>query len=229
MFEFTSSRWVSDFLFGFGALFAIINPYGLAFIFLDRTISLSESERARVALRVATYAFAVLLVSLFLGSQILNVFGITIPALRIAGGLVVAVTGWSMLHAMPTAAGAHAASSADLATVQRMAFFPLTIPLTTGPGTIATAIAIGINRSDNLDAMFGSSIVSLIVAMAVTLAIYHAYRKSSAMARLFGEEGTSVVTKLSAFLLLCIGVQIIITGTSDVARSVLSSASRLAE
>ncbi|MDA9400601.1 MarC family protein [Bradyrhizobium sp. CCBAU 45389] len=225
MLELTASRWVADFLFGFGALFAIINPYGLAFIFLDRTISLSEAERARVALRVAAYAFAVLLVSLFLGSQILNIFGVTIPALRIAGGLVVAAAGWSMLHATPTSASAHAAASADVATIQRMAFFPLTIPLTTGPGTIATAIAIGISRSDSLDGMFASSIVSLVVALAVTVTIYHAYRKSSAMARLFGQEGTSVVTKLSAFLLLCIGVQIIITGTSEVARSILEGAS----
>lgn len=222
--NFVTSRWVADFLFGFGALFAIINPYGLAFIFLDRTRGLSEDERADIALRVAGYAFAVLLASLFLGSQILNFFGVTIPALRIAGGLVVAATGWSMLNATSGAAGPHAEATADLATMKRMAFFPLTIPLTTGPGTIATAIAIGISRTDSLDAMFGSSIVSLAVALAVTAAIYHAYRKSSAMARLFGEEGTSVVTKLSAFLLLCIGVQIIITGTTDVARTILDGA-----
>ena len=224
--NFTTSGWVADFLFGFGALFAIINPYGLAFIFLDRTRGLSDDERADLALRVAGYAFAVLLVSQFLGSQILNFFGVTIPALRIAGGLVVAATGWSMLHAAPGPVGPHADSSADLATMKRMAFFPLTMPLTTGPGTIATAIAIGISRTDSLDAMFESSIVSLMVALAVTGAIFHAYRKSGAMARLFGEEGTSVVTKLSAFLLLCIGVQIIITGASEVARSVLDGASR---
>ncbi|MBR0774258.1 NAAT family transporter [Bradyrhizobium diazoefficiens] len=221
--DLATSRWIADFLFGFGALFAIINPYGLAFIFLDRTISLSESERARVALRVAVYAFSVLLVSLFLGSQILNFFGVTIPALRIGGGLVVAAAGWSMLHAGPGSAGGHAASSGDLATIERMAFFPLTIPLTTGPGTIATAIATGVSRSDGPDAIFAHSIVSLVVALAVSVAIYHAYRNSSAMARLVGQEGTSVVTKLSAFLLLCIGVQIIITGASEVARTVLES------
>ena len=112
--------------------------------------------------------------------------------------------------------------------MKRMAFFPLTIPLTTGPGTIATAIAIGINRSDNLDMMFETSIVSLVVAFAVSATIYHAYRKSSAMARVFGEEGTSVVTKLSAFLLLCIGVQIMITGVSAVARSILDGMARVA-
>src|SRR3954468_8662997 len=132
--DIASSGLVADFLFGFGALFAIINPYGLAFIFLDKSRGLSEDERASLALRVAGYAFIVLLVSLFLGSQILNFFGVTIPALRIAGGLVVAATGWSMLHVAPGVGGPHGESSADLATMKRMAFFPLTIPLTTGPG-----------------------------------------------------------------------------------------------
>jgi multiple antibiotic resistance protein len=202
MIDFLTSRWLSEFLFGFSALFAIINSYGLAFIFHDRTVGLSERERASVALRIALYAFGVLLISLFVGSHILRFFGISMPALRIAGGLVVAATGWSMLHAAPVSHG-HATSTANFVTIQRMAFFPLTIPLTSGPGTIATAIAIGTNRPDDLDGLFYSSIVSLVVVLAVTATIYHAYRRSSAMARLFGEEGTSVVTRLSAFLLLC--------------------------
>lgn len=122
--DIATSGLVADFLFGFGALFAIINPYGLAFIFLDKTRGLSEDERASLALRVAGYAFVVLLVSLFLGSQILNFFGVTIPALRIAGGLVVAATGWSMLHAPSGPAGPHEVSSPDHATMKRMAFFP---------------------------------------------------------------------------------------------------------
>jgi multiple antibiotic resistance protein len=222
-----ASRLISEFLFGFGALFAIINPYGLAFVFLDKTISLSERERASVALRVAIYAFAVLLVSLFVGSHILNFFGISIPALRIAGGLVVAVSGWSMLHAPPPSRDGHATSTGNFAAIRSMAFFPLTIPLTTGPGTIATAIAIGINRPGDLDELFSSTVAWFVVAVAVTATIYHAYRRSSAMARLFGEEGTSIVTRLSAFLLLCVGVQIIITGVVEVARSIPEAASRL--
>lgn len=218
-----ASRLISECLFAFGALFAIINPYGLAFVFLDKTMSLSESERARVALRVAIYAFGVLLVSLFIGSQILNFFGISIPALRIAGGLVVAVSGWSMLHAPPPSHEGRATSTANFATIRQMAFFPLTIPLTAGPGTIATAIAIGTNRPRGLDEFFSSAVAWFVVALAVAATIYHAYKRSSAMARLFGEEGTSVVTRLSAFLLLCVGVQIIITGVVEVARSILAA------
>lgn len=226
MSEFFASRWIGDFLFAFGALFAIINPYGLAFIFLDRTMGLSDSERARVALRVSLYAFAVMLGSLFVGAQVLKIFGISMPALRIAGGLVVAAAGWTMLQAPPTTPGGHASSSADFAIVQRMAFFPLTIPLTTGPGSIATAIAIGTHRPDDLDGLFTSSIVSLIVAIAVAATIYHAYSRSGALARIFGEEGTSVVTRLSAFLLLCVGVQIMLTGVTELARTILETASR---
>jgi multiple antibiotic resistance protein len=220
MSELFASRSIGDFLFGFGALFAIVNPYGLAFVFLDRTMGLSERDRASIALRVAIYAFVVLLVSLFAGSEIMRFFGISMPALRIAGGLVVAATGWSMLHAVPTTPDGRASSSASYEAIRGMTFFPLTIPLTAGPGTIATAIAIGTNRPNGLDAVFSLSIVWLAIAFAVAATIYHAYRKSGAMARLFGEEGTSVVTRLSAFLLLCIGAQIMINGVVEVARTI---------
>jgi len=224
--EFASSRLIADFLFGFGALFAIINPYGLAFVFFDTTMGLSERERARIALRVAIYAFAVLLISLFVGSQILHFFGISIAALRIAGGLVVAASGWSMLHAVSSSLDVHETSTANFATVRKMAFFPLTIPLTTGPGTIATAIAIGTSRPQDLDEKFAAAGSWLMVALAVAATIYHAYKRSSAMARLLGEEGTRVLTRLSAFLLLCIGVQIIITGVVEVIRPVLENVPR---
>jgi len=176
-----ASRLISEFLFAFGALFAIINPVGLAFVFLDKTKSLSERERASVAFRVALYCFAVLLVSLFIGSQILNFFGISIPALRIAGGLVVAASGWAMPHAPPPAHDTHATSTGNFEAVRQMAFFPLTIPLTTGPGTIATAIAIGANRPNDLDELFSTTVAWFAVSFVVTVAIYLAYKRSGTM------------------------------------------------
>ena len=88
---FVIAQLAGDALFGFGTLFAIINPYGLPFVFLDRTAGLTDAERARIARTIATYAFVVLVVSLFAGGAILGFFGISLPALRIAGGLVVAV------------------------------------------------------------------------------------------------------------------------------------------
>lgn len=218
------TRLLGEFLFGFGTLFAIINPYGLAFVFLDRTIGLTEAERTLVARRIALYAFGVLVVSLFAGSAILRLFGISIPALRIAGGLVVAASGWSMLH-QPPRDHSHATSTlSSLESVWGMAFSPLTVPLTTGPGTIAAAIALGANRDELLRGLLLSSVASLLVAVAVSLTILHAYRRAGAMARMFGKEGTGIVTRLSAFLLLCVGVEITLTGVLEAVRPLLAVA-----
>ncbi len=212
-----------QFLFGYGTLFAIINPFGLAFVFLNRTIGLSEAERGSVARRVALFAFAVLLVSLFAGTAILRFFGISLPALRIGGGLVVAASGWAMLHEQPREMDAgHATSLGGAAAAHQMAFFPLTIPLTTGPGTIATAIALGANRPAELSGFLLTSIVSVAVAAAVALTVMVAYRRSGTFARIVGREGTDIVTRLSAFLLLCVGVQITLTGVLDALRLIAS-------
>ena len=209
---------VEQFLFGFGALFAIINPYGLAFIFLDRTIAISDPERRILAKRVALTSFCVLVVSLFAGAAILRFFGISVPALRVAGGLVVAVSGWKMLHEPDhdlARDDRQPRSTQTLASLRRMTFFPLTVPLTTGPGSIATAIALAANRPAELRGAVRASIVSVVVALAVCLFILHAYSRAGKMARLFGREGTSAITRLSAFLLLCVGVQIVMTGTLE--------------
>lgn len=222
---YTLARILSDFLFGFGTLFAIINPFGLAFVFLNQTLGLSESERRVVARRVALYSFGVLVVSMIAGGLILGLFGISLPALRIAGGLVVAIAGWNMLNEPPIEESATGRSSAGMETVRRMIFFPLTVPLTTGPGTIAAAIALGANRQGELRGLLYSSAASLAVAAAVAVAIYGAYRNAGGMARLAGPEGTRVITRLSAFLLLCVGVQIMLTGVMDALRPLLEGAS----
>jgi multiple antibiotic resistance protein len=214
---------VQQFLFGFGTLFAIINPYGLSFIFLDRTLALSDAERKIVAKRVAISAFCVLAVSLVAGTTILGFFGITLSALRIGGGLVVAVSGWMMLHEPIRQLDPSARSAQTLATLKGMTLFPLTIPLTTGPGSIATAIALAANRPPEVRGFIRSMIISLIVAMAISLTILNAYRHAGSMARLFGPEATHAVTRLSAFLLLCVGVQITLTGVLDGVRPLLES------
>lgn len=210
----------AQFLFGFGTLFAIINPYGLAFIFLNHTMAVTEDERRALARRVALNAFCVLVISLFAGAPILHFFGISLSALRVGGGLVVAVSGWTMLHeAVPDESQPR--STLSFQALSRMVLFPLAIPLTTGPGSIATAIALAANRpSESHDAII-ASVIFIVVAAAVSLTILHAYTYASSMARLLGREGTRTITRLSAFLLLCVGVQIIMTGMLDWLRPLL--------
>src|SRR4029079_5680337 len=84
--------FLTELIIGYMTLFSIINPFGVAFVFLSMTRRASEAERTAIARRIGVYSFVILLVSLFVGSQILNIFGISVPALRIAGGLVVALS-----------------------------------------------------------------------------------------------------------------------------------------
>jgi len=207
------SSLVSDILFGFMGLISIINPVSGAFIFFDRTSSFSDDERRLLAKRVAINSFCVLIVTFFVGTPILNFFGITIEALRIGGGLAVAVAGWNMLNAPDRSPdAAPAVEQFDPEAANSKAFFPLTIPFTTGPGTIATAIALNANRTHKLSAFVLSSIASIAISVLVGLVIYYVYGRSARFAHYLGVDGTRVALRVSAFLLLCIGVQIILTG-----------------
>lgn len=207
------SSLISDILFGFMGLISIINPVSGAFVFFDRTASFTDDERRMLAKRVATNSFCVLLVAFFIGTPILHFFGVSIEALRIGGGLAVAVAGWNMLNAPDRPPDAPAVVEPfDPVAANSKAFFPLTIPFTTGPGTIATAIALNANRTPRLSAFVQSSIASVVISVLVVMVVYYVYARSARLARYLGVDGTRVAMRVSSFLLLCIGVQIILTG-----------------
>jgi multiple antibiotic resistance protein len=215
---FLVAKALSFWLFGFSTMLSIINPFGVAFVFHDMTRWLTARERSRLARQIAVNSFIVMVVALFLGSRVLSFFGISLEALRIGGGLAVAAAGWTMLRAAPEAAK-DAPAAMDTAPIERMAFFPLTLPLTTGPGSIAAAIALGAERaSETQGVVLVSALSSVLVAVSVAACIWVAYAYSAAIARRIGPQGTLVATKLTAFLLLCIGVQIILTGVTDALR-----------
>jgi multiple antibiotic resistance protein len=209
------SSLISEILFGFTGLISIINPIAIAFVFLDRTESLTEEERAALAKRVSINAFVVLLVVFFVGTPILHFFGISMEALRIGGGLAVAVSAWNMLNAPETRPADTAVKPVDPDNAMSKAFFPLTVPLTTGPGTMATAIALNANRSHKLSEFLTSTVASVSISLLVVVVIYLTYSHAATFARYLGKEGTKVALRVSAFLLLCIGVQIILTGLSE--------------
>jgi multiple antibiotic resistance protein len=214
-------RLVDDFLLALVALISIINPVGVVFVFREMTVWAAESERRRLASRIALYALAVILASYFVGTFVLAFFGITLPALRIGGGLVVAAAGWSLLQRKPEPEGAPKAM--DTAPIMQMAFFPLTMPLTTGPGTIAVSIALGAARSERTGELLATA-VSGFVGAAVVMSgiIWLAYRNADRIVRLAGNEGARVITTLSAFLLLCVGIQIILAGIGEFTEGLLS-------
>ncbi|WP_175957480.1 NAAT family transporter [Burkholderia sp. BCC0405] len=208
-------RLLPEILFGFTGLVGIINPIGMAFVFLERTQSITDAERALLAKKVATNIFFTLLVIFFAGAPVLNFFGISMEALRIGGGFAVAVAGWRMLNAPDVPGGDAAGPSGDLNSLMARAFFPLAVPLTIGPGSIAAGIALHANRAHSVGDYLVSGVVSLAVAALVSLVIWQVYSRATFLARYLGAEGTKVAMRVSAFLLLCVGVQIMLTGLSE--------------
>lgn len=209
---------IGSFLLAFPALFSIVNPVGAALIFNEVTTGRPAVVRERMAGRIAVYSLIVLLVSLWLGGYVLNFFGVSLSALRIAGGLVVAVRAWSLLmqpevHEQRKANSAEPAHNLD----EDVAFFPLTMPLTTGPGTIAVAIALSSQRPTDGGGIFAFFGGMSLAAVCIALSVWLCYRWSGSVTALLGPSGARVLSRLIAFLLLCVGVQIIVTGVVGVA------------
>jgi multiple antibiotic resistance protein len=206
----------NDFSLAFASLVAIINPLGVAFVFRRLTIWAMPSERAQLSTRIALYAMAVILGSYFFGRFVLGFFGITLPALRIAGGIIVALCGWQLLNRSEQSASPEVTKHASPVS---MAFFPLTMPLTAGPGTITVAIALGAARAERSGiGVLIARAAFFLATLAVVAIVLLCYRNADRLVQLVGQEGARVVTSLSAFLLLCVGVQIITAGAIDLAR-----------
>jgi multiple antibiotic resistance protein len=205
------------FLLVYAGLFPIVNPIGSAPIFLALTSGCTEIERRSLALRVAINGFLLLLGSLFVGSHLLEFFGITLPAVRVAGGLVVTAFGWKLLHADQELADKRDSAAASRPGSAVDSFYPLTMPVTVGPGSISVAITLGSQRPMAADlahlgnfALLAGAAVAGLVAIAATC--YVCYRFGDRMAKALGQSGTNVVTRLSAFILLCIGIEILWSG-----------------
>jgi multiple antibiotic resistance protein len=211
------------FLLAFPALFSIVNPVGGALIFREATGDRSPQERAWIAGRVGIYSTLVMLGALWVGTYALSFFGITLAALRIAGGLVIAVKAWELLsgpeHKTPPPAAQTEAPAGDASAI---AFFPLTMPLTTGPGTISVAIAFASERPQGVLALGGFFLGASLAALVLAVVIWGMYRSADRLIGFLGPTGVATLSRLIAFVLLCIGTQITIDGVQGTLRPVFS-------
>jgi multiple antibiotic resistance protein len=209
----------SHFLQAFTALFSIVNPLSGAFIFFGATRELDPKFRAATARWIAIYSFIIVAASLYIGAYVLGFFGVSLPVLRVAGGIIVAAAGWRMLNA-PDVTEQRRSETPEPKSIDvpasRLAFYPLTMPLTTGPGTISVAISLGAGRPSGLHVSLLAFFVETLAATALlSILIYGFYRNSPRIARLIGVTGTTIVVRLSAFLLFCIGIQVAWNGLSE--------------
>jgi multiple antibiotic resistance protein len=205
-----------------GALFPIVNPLGNAPIFLTLTRGLSGQGRAKLAWAIAVNGLVLMVASIFIGTHILGFFGISLPVVQVGGGLVVVSTGWALLrNADEEYDDDNAERPCNETNYTRYAFYPLTLPLTVGPGSIAVAITVGANRTEGSEWRWPLIAGLLIGALFIAVSIYVSYRFAEKIAAALGDAAMNVVIRLSSFILVCIGVQITWNGLSALLRSVL--------
>lgn len=218
------SAFGKGFLFALAALLPILNPTATAPIFLGMTEGASSTTRELLARRIARNMFWLLLGAMLVGSYVLEFFGISLPIVRVGGGLIVAASAWRLLTATQATVDSRTelAESFTVDMAKRQAFYPLTFPISCGPGSIAAAITVGVALSDaRLSislARMGGGVVALLT-MGVLL--YLAFRYAQQLLKPLGEAGTVIFLRMTAFILLCLGVQIVWDGVYELGLGLL--------
>jgi multiple antibiotic resistance protein len=210
----TISAFVGVVVLALAALLPIINPPGLAPIFLSMTPGASDAARTTLAARIARNSFVLLIGATLVGSYVLMLLGLSLAVVKIAGGLLVISTAWRLTRAeqspdstivatTPARSAEHIASDS---------FYPLTFPLTVGPGSISVAVTLGagVRTHDVTDVT--STVGAVVGIVLVSVAVYYSYRFASRLLGVLGGTGTVVLLRISAFILLSVGVQILCDG-----------------
>jgi multiple antibiotic resistance protein len=196
------------------ALFPIVDPLGGSPIFLALTRDSSSTARKALSWRIAMNSFFLLVGSYLIGTHVLAFFGISLPVVQVGGGLIVISTGWTLLKQRDD--DEHQAVKGKVRPQDpfRHAFYPLTMPLTVGPGSISVAITLGANATEHHGVDFLAILAAIAGSGLLAVSIFLCYGFADRLARMLGTTGMTVIMQLSSFLLVCIGVQILWNGAS---------------
>ena len=201
------------FLIAFGALFSVMNPLGTVPVLVGLTQDLDERARSGVALRASINVFIILILSFFLGQYILSFFGISLVSLKIAGGLIIASSGFALLTGkFNEHKGLEKRKvKIDISTRSEISLTPLAIPMLAGPGTISLLITY------NQEYQQTSDILWLSAAMVfTTICIYGILRSSHFIVRILGASGINGLSRIIGFIVIAIGVEYIISSVVQI-------------
>jgi multiple antibiotic resistance protein len=220
-----------SFLFVLAAMLPILNPAATAPIFLSLTEGASPATRTLLARRIGRNMFWLMTGSMLVGSYVLDFFGISLPIVRVGGGLILASVAWRLLGATPATRDSRAALAEAFTPDQayRQAFYPLTFPISCGPASISVAITVGVALHDPEIVISLARMGGALLALAVIgVLLYLAFRYGEHFLRLIGEAGTAVFLRLTAFILLCLGVQIVWDGLRELLLEITAVSTHLA-
>ncbi|MCW2255631.1 multiple antibiotic resistance protein [Providencia alcalifaciens] len=205
---------------GLAVLLPLSNPLTTVALFLGLSGGMTIEGRQKVIKMTPIYVFFIMIVSWYSGQAIMNTFGVSIPGLRIAGGFIVAYIGFRMLFPV---ANNHVNDddkkiSDDNSSV---AFVPLAMPSTAGPGTIAMIISMASSVITNEHAYphWVMLVAPPLVFIIFSIILWGCLKSSNIIMKFFGKSGIDAISRLMGFLLVCMGVQFIITGIAELTRS----------
>ncbi|HUO36047.1 MAG TPA: MarC family protein [Candidatus Acidoferrum sp.] len=201
------------------ALFPIVDPLSGSPIFLALTKEYSPPMRRDLSARVAVNSFLLMIGSYLIGAHVLGFFGVSLPVVQVGGGLIVVAVGWSMLMQKEDG-GEPARKTVQPQDEFRCAFYPLTLPLTVGPGSISVAITLGANSTHRYGIHIWLILAAVVATGLIAVSVYLCYGFADRLARMLGESAMNVIVRLSAFLLVCIGVQITWNGIAALLLSI---------
>lgn len=205
------------FLIALATILPILNPAGSAPIFLALTEGAATATRAVLARRIGRNTALLLIGAMLIGSYVLDIFGISLPIVRVAGGLLIARNAWRLLNATAaTNTRQEMAANFTPDQARKQAFYPLTFPITCGPGSISAAITIGVTLHDaKLATTLARTTGGVLSVLVIGIVVFLVLRYAQQFLKPLGETGTTVFVRLSAFILLCVGVQIVWDGLSE--------------
>lgn len=223
------SDFSRSFLFTVATLLPMLNPPAAAPIFLTLTAGIDSNYRTRLAKTIAINIFIMLSVAMIAGHVVLDFFGISLPVIRIGGGLLVIATAWRLVSA--SYSEVESSNQAAIAEVigwdkiSSNAFYPLTFPMLCGPGSLSAALTVGATLQSPKTMISLTKLAGAIPAI-ITAAfiVYLCLRFAAQFIHKLGTNGTAVVMRLSAFILLCLGVQIVWDGAHELILSLLIEA-----
>lgn len=204
---------------GFIALFPVVNPVGSAFIVSPYFSGLNRRERLYAIRRIATYAFMICLFTLLTGHWILELFGVTIPIIQIAGGTMICKTGWEFLASSKKndTDNSIAEEKEDLSQqIESNLFYPITFPLTTGGGTISVLFTLSAHGASKNISQYLINTSAIIIAVAgMCFLIFVCYANANRLIKYLGSQREKIINNIMAFLIFCVGLQIAVEGITQ--------------
>jgi MarC family membrane protein len=198
------------------ALFSVLNPIGTVPIFVGLTQDYTKKERSRVSLLTGINVFIILIISFFIGQYVLQFFGITISALRIAGGIIIASSGFSLLNGkFNKNKGINKKVEEDIQSRNDIALTPLAMPMLAGPGSISLLIAFYQEHQKTEEIIF-----SCLAILAVSILIFLILRSAHYLAKILGSSGIVAISRIIGFLTIAIGIQYIISSVLSIVRGI---------